>query len=177
MIDINKLAVDFYDELEIKAKVDMDVLQVLAEHTLYNVPQSSLKFPRLIHGITSYNESDYDNKTDWEYDSDDDKLKSTVEVIPRVVYRFKIYADGDSAGGLFDLINKIHDYYSNRYIQHLNGSIEVVDTSSITPLLIDENEQATVGWTFTIDFDTSSLYIAESDYAIEANSTLTAITD
>lgn len=169
MIDIDTLAEDFYDELESIEGVNTETLQILAEHTLYNIKSSDLKFPRLIHGLIAYNESDYDYKEDIGYDEENDKVVSEITIIPRVVYRFKIYADSDTSDGLYYIINKIHDYYSNRYINHLNGDIQIVNTSQIEPLMIDVNDQATVGWSFIIDFDTKTTYTVNTDYAKEVS--------
>jgi hypothetical protein len=163
MIDINELSVNFYNELV--DKVGISDTQILAEHTLYSIKQENLSFPRIIHGVVGYSDNEYNYASDYEYRDDLDLLERQIEIIPRVVYRFSIFADKDSSSKIFNTINKIHRYYSNDYIKHLNGDIEVVSLSRIFQSMIEENDRAVVGWYFSIDFNTSDILISQTDYA------------
>lgn len=169
MININELSGKFYDEIE-KVISDPSV-QILAEHTLYNVKQENLSFPRIIFGLIDYDTPDFDH-TEEKYDAVKDVIVNKVEVIPRITMRFKIYSDDKTSKTIFDTLNKLHNYYTNRYIQKLGDLIVVVNSSSILPLLIDENDIATTGYEFTIDFDMSEVLANEYDYATSYEATL-----
>ena len=163
MIDINDLSIKFYNE--IVNDIGITDTQILAEHTLYNVKQENLSFPRMIHGIVGYADNDYNYAKDYEYNDIDDTLDREITTVDKVVYRFSIFANDNSASTVFNTINKIHNYYSNDYIRHLDGDIEVLRTSQIYQSLVEKNDQATIGWYFTIDFNIENSMTTKNDYA------------
>jgi len=163
MVDINVLSADFYNELINKVRITD--IQILAEHTMYNILQENLSFPRIIHGVTGVFDDDYNYASDYEYNAVDDVLDRTIITVPKVAYRFSIFADDYSASEVFNTINKIHRYFSNDYIKHLDGNIEVINTSSIISSIVEKNDQAIVGWYFTMDFRMEDTMIIQTDYA------------
>lgn len=164
MVNYEELSRKFYRELVDIIGIDDRDVQILANHTLHLVDPTSLKFPRLIHGVLSYNSSDYDYM-DMGYNSHTDNFDRNVRIIPRLMYQFRIYSDEKSSHKIFDIMNKIHNYYSNGYNNHLKGEIVVVRTAMIQNSLIQERDLASSGLSFTMDINMEELMTSNIEYA------------
>ncbi|MGL5189266.1 MAG: hypothetical protein ACRC7S_06380, partial [Cetobacterium sp.] len=143
-------------------------LQIINGEDLHKIPENQLKFPRLIVEHTGYNDSDYDY-TNSSFNSDRDVIEFEIEKIPKVTYRFRIYNDSSNSINIFNLLNKIHVFYSNPYQTKLKGDMQVVATDMIMQVSSGINYDYTLGYQFTMDFNMSEKIIMDIDYAEELN--------
>lgn len=142
--------------------------QVIQGMDFYRMPESALKFPRMIVDLIYYNDSDYDYVNHFEkYNSQTDKLEMQFEKIPKVTYRFRVYNDSKNKIDIYKILSDIHRYYSNPYQPKLNGDIQVINTGLIREVSSGINYDYTLGYQFTMDFNASEVFTMSNDYATQ----------
>lgn len=161
--------------MEIRNSILKDnTLQIINGEDLFKIPESELKFPRLIVDFTGYNDSDYDytNRT---FDSTEDVIKFEIEKIPKLTYRFRIYNDSKNKINISEILGKIHIFYSNPYQIKLKGDMQVIATDTILNVSSGVDYDYTLGYQFTMDFNMSEKVIMDVDYANKLGIDLTVL--
>ncbi|MGL5712967.1 MAG: hypothetical protein ACRCX2_08105 [Paraclostridium sp.] len=170
--DINKRIVN-----EVRNTILKDnTLQIINGADLHKIPETQLKFPRLIVEFVNYNDSDYDY-TKSEYNSSEDVVKFEIEKIPRLTYRFRAYNDSSNNQDILVILSKIHTFYSNPYQYKLNGDIQIIATDSILQISSGVEYDYTLGFQFTMDFNMSEKFIMDIDFATSIEATLNVKSD
>lgn len=151
---------------EIRSILKNDTMQMINGADLHKIPEKLLKFPRLMVEIIHYNDSDYDYVHKSAFNHKTDKYEFQFEKVPTLTYRIRIYNDIHNKDiDIFDMLHKIHLYYSNPYQTKLKGDIQVLDTGIITEISSGIGYDYVKGYQFTMDFQMSEITDMEFDYA------------
>lgn len=151
-------------------------LQIINGLDLHKIPESQLKYPRLIVEFVNYNDSDYDYIKS-NYNSTEDIIKFEIEKIPKLTYRFRAYNDSSNKIDILEILSKIHTFYSNPYQNKLNGNMQVIVTDSILAISSGIEYDYTLGFQFTMDFNMSEKFIMDIDFATSIEATLNVKSD